>query len=136
MTNATKNKKQNSDKTTNLVPLEAKGLNATARFLKKQGYEILERCWKCKFGEIDFIALDEDVLVFVEVKTHSNEDDGMPEDSVARDKRIRLEKIAIKYLSKHDYSDIAVRFDMVRILVINPERAFLRHHINAFAIGE
>lgn len=136
MITATTDKTQGTDDTTTTVTLDTKGLKAAARFLERQGYDIIERDWKCKFGTMDLIVSNEDELVFVEVKTRSNKDHGLPEDAITDDKRAVYEKIAIAYLATVDVSDVAVRFDVVSILVVSEDRAFLRHHVNALAIGE
>lgn len=116
--------------------LGEKGEKAAARFLERQGFEILEQNWKCKHGEADLIVCDENTLIFVEVKTRSNCDKGLPEDAITKNKRVRYEKIAVSYLKASDFTDIAVRFDVVTILVVSADRAFLRHHINAFSVGD
>lgn len=116
--------------------LGERGEEAAARFLEKQGYEILEQNWECRHGEADLIMCDEDTLVFVEVKTRSNCEKGLPEEAITKDKRTRYEKIAVSYLKKSDFRDIAIRFDVVSILVVSADRAFLRHHVNAFGVGD
>lgn len=112
--------------------LGAKGEEAAARFLEHRGYEILERNWKCDAGEVDIIAKDDDWLVFVEVKTRRNTDQGFPNEAVTERKRERFEKIAIAYLAERDYVDLPVRFDIVSLVVIGKDKAMIRHHINAF----
>ncbi|WP_255467424.1 YraN family protein [Raoultibacter phocaeensis] len=116
--------------------LGRRGEEAAARYLERKGFEILERNWECAAGEADIIAFDEDVLVFVEVKTRSNADKGLPEEAVDKKKRERYERIAAAFLATFDTVDIAVRFDVVSILVIGGERALLRHHHNAFSADE
>ena len=123
-------------KTSHNIELGRRGEEAAARFLEKRGFEILERNWTCSAGEADIIARDDDVLVFVEVKTRSNIDKGLPEEAVDRKKRERYERIAASYLAAYDAVDIAVRFDVVSILAIGSDRAFLRHHANAFSLDE
>lgn len=113
-----------------------RGENAAVRFLVRQGYEILERNWTCKAGEADIIALDENTLVFIEVKTRSNSEKGLPEEAVGSKKRKRYEKIAVSYLQHNTLSDVSIRFDVIAILVVSPDRAFLRHHLHAFSAGE
>lgn len=116
--------------------LGRKGEDSAQRFLEKQGYRVLERNWVCSAGEADLIVTDDETLVFVEVKTRTNESRGLPEDAVTRDKRRRYENIAISYLRSCDISEMAIRFDVIAIMVVGGERAFLRHHINAFAVGD
>lgn len=118
------------------VELGRRGEEAAVRFLERRGFEVLERNWTCAAGEADIIAQDEGTLVFVEVKTRSNTDKGLPEEAVDKHKRERYEKIAAAFLQTYETVDIAVRFDVVSILVIGSERAFLRHHVNAFSVGE
>lgn len=115
--------------------LGARGEEAAVQYLMRCGYEILERNWHCKSGEADIIAMDEDTLVFIEVKTRTSEVAGLPEDAVTPEKRHRYECIAIEYLRQADLGTLPVRFDVIAITVLNPERAFLRHHCNAFARG-
>lgn len=103
-----------------------------ACFLSRRGYDILERNWKCKAGEADIIARDDDTLVFVEVKSRRDCDKGMPAEAVTKAKRERYERIAASYLAATDVLDVRVRFDIVSILVIPPDRALVRHNIDAF----
>ncbi len=116
------------------IGLGRRGEDAAQRFLERRGYEVLERNWTCLAGEADIIAEDDDALVFVEVKTRSNCDKGLPEEAVDARKRSRYEKIAAYYLKDHEFTDKAVRFDVISILVVAPERAFLRHHRDAFTM--
>lgn len=116
--------------------LGRRGEDAAALYLVRRGYDILERNWTCFAGEADIVARDGEALVFVEVKTRSNVEKGFPAEAVDAPKRERYEKIALAYLSEEAYSDIPVRFDVVSIVVLAPDRAFIRHHINAFsAVG-
>ena len=103
-----------------------------ARFLEQRGYEIIERNWTCAFGEADIIARDDDCLVFVEVKTRRGIKAGLPEDAVTREKRRRYEGIALSYLNEYQDSSCNVRFDVIAMALIGGNRAFLRHHANAF----
>lgn len=113
--------------------LGRKGEDAAARFLFRRGYDIIERNWKCRFGEADIIARDGDSLVFIEVKTRTGIENGFPSDAVDAKKRDRYERIALAYLSDRDEVDIPVRFDVVAIVAISEGRAVIRHHIAAFS---
>ena len=121
-------------KKTHNKELGARGERAAQRFLERRGYQIVERNWTCEAGEADLIALDDDCLVFVEVKTRMDEDRGLPEEAVGAEKRKRYERIAASYLKTTSYEDIQVRFDVIGILVLGPNRALIRHHLNAFGI--
>ena len=113
--------------------LGRRGEDAAARFLDRRGYEIVERNWTCAAGEADIIARDGDSVVFVEVKTRSSCDYGMPAEAVDEAKRDRYERIAALFLQGFHVVDVPVRFDIVSIVAISPDRAMIRHHINAFS---
>lgn len=86
-------------------------------YLKLQGYEILERNFYARTGEIDIIAKDGDVLVFVEVKYRKNENKGFPGEAVDKRKQQRIQKTAVWYMkTKHQSFDQPIRFDVVEIL--------------------
>jgi putative endonuclease len=113
--------------------LGARGEEAAAYFLVRRGYDIVARNWTCFAGEADIIARDGEALVFVEVKTRSNYTKGMPGEAVGKEKRKRYEKIAAAFLAQYDVVDIPLRFDVISIIAVAPDRAMIRHHINAFA---
>ncbi|MGI6536247.1 MAG: YraN family protein [Eggerthellaceae bacterium] len=113
--------------------LGRRGEQAAARFLERRGMEILERNWVCSAGEADIIAHDGEAIHFVEVKTRSNIAHGFPSEAVTPEKRSRYERIAAIYLSRSEYVDVSVLFDIISIVVTGPNRAFLRFHRNAFA---
>ena len=120
------------------IELGQLGERVAGTFLLRRGYELVERNWRCRYGEADLIAIDGEDLVVVEVKTRSGHREGFPEDAVTPQKRHRYEQIAACYLAdKRLEGSFNVRFDVVAILVLGPHRAFLRHHRNAFyAAGE
>lgn len=115
-----------------LHELGKRGEEAAACFLQRREYEILDRNWKCIAGEADIVALQDDTLCFIEVKTRKDAQKGFPSEAVDTRKRSRYERIAACYLKDHDYADVRVRFDIIAILVLGEDRAFLRHHLNAF----
>lgn len=112
--------------------LGKRGEEAAACFLERREYEILDRNWKCIAGGADIVALQDDTLCFIEVKTRKDAQKGFPSEAVDTRKRSRYERIAACYLKDHDYADVRVRFDIIAILVLGEDRAFLRHHLNAF----
>ncbi len=111
------------------------GEEAATRFLIRHGYEIVERNWKCRAGEADIIVRDGETVVFVEVKTRSSLDRGMPAEAVDARKRSHYERIAAYFLKDYDAVDVPVRFDIISIVVIGPDRAMIRHHIDAFGVA-
>lgn len=93
-----------------------RGEEAAARLLKKEGYRILERNYRCRFGEIDIVARDGPTIAFVEVKTRRSADFGAPAAAVGRGKQLHMERACLNYLSERGLTDHPVRFDVVSIL--------------------
>ncbi len=114
--------------------LEERGLEAAARFLVRRGYDVIERDWECSAGKIDIIARDEDTLIFVEVKTRKDNEQGFPTEKASEKKRTKYEKIALAFLHDFEEVDLMVRFDMISIVVVSPDRALIRHHQNALGV--
>lgn len=87
-----------------------------AVFLEKQGYQILERNFRCPAGEIDLIAKEGEYLCFVEVKYRSERETGTPEEAVDAKKQKRISRAALYYLMKQGLGDTTpCRFDVVGI---------------------
>jgi len=84
-----------------------------ASFLKKRKYRILEANYRCRYGEIDLIALDGETLVFVEVRARTTERFGSPEESVDRRKQRRISMSALNYIAQRGLGEMAARFDVV-----------------------
>lgn len=84
-----------------------------AQMLAAKGYRILARNFRCRRGEIDLVALDHDILVFVEVRCRTNRLDSAVE-SISVHKMRRLVMAARAYLAAHP-SNAVCRFDVVCI---------------------
>lgn len=112
------------------------GEDMACYYLSDKGITILERNWKCSRGEADIIAEEEGTLVFIEVKTRSEDYPGLPEYAVTKQKRARYENVAISYLSKNERPSGRVRFDVIAIRMTGENQCMLRHHRDAFASGE
>ncbi len=95
--------------------LGEKGEDAACRFLKTRGYQIVARNWRARVGEIDIIARDGDVLVFVEVKARSGDGFGGPEAAVHPGKQRRLIRTAMAFMASTQ-CDLPMRFDVVAML--------------------
>lgn len=88
-----------------------------AEFLRKNGYNIIERNYYCRSGEIDIIAKEQKYLVFVEVKYRSSLQNGYPEEAVHFRKQRSIIRAARFYMLSHSISeDTPCRFDVVVIL--------------------
>jgi putative endonuclease len=84
--------------------------------LEKRGYVIVDRRFRTRCGEIDIVARDAGVLVFVEVKARSGSHFGTPFESVTWKKRQRLSQMAASYLFLKRLAAEPCRFDVVSIL--------------------
>lgn len=86
-----------------------KGEEEAQKELERQGYRVLIRNYRCRTGEIDIIAEKDGVLVFVEVKTRTSLDFGLPQESVNFKKQARIRKVAQVFLAetKQFYRDIS-----------------------------
>lgn len=91
------------------------GENTAAEFLKKQGFKILEKNYKCRFGEIDIIAKDGKTISFVEVKTITAGKTETPYDTINARKQEHISKSASFYLHTKELEDFTYRFDVVAI---------------------
>ena len=91
------------------------GEDIAAGILKERGYIILERNFRCRYGEIDVIARIEDTVIFVEVKTRRNRRCGFPEESVDYRKQKKLRLLAEYYLAKNRNLPRILRFDVYAI---------------------
>lgn len=91
------------------------GEDFAAKFLAEKGYEIVERQWKCVYGEIDLVCKQKDEFVFVEVKSRNDDTYGFPEDAVTEIKRRHLAACADEYLIQHHEGDVPWRVDVIAI---------------------
>src|SRR3989338_829027 len=107
-----------------------------AHFLQHKGFEILDRNFNTRFGEIDIIALDtrnDESTVFVEVKFRGKGSYLLPEETLAVKKQQRLKIAAAIYMNRFGLADSAVRFD---VICVSRDKWFMpanvRHIIDAF----
>jgi putative endonuclease len=85
------------------------------QLLVEAGYRIVERNYRCKAGELDIVARDGDVLVFVEVRSRSDDDHGSAFETVRRPKQHRVIRVARHYLEAFAPQFEECRFDVVAI---------------------
>jgi putative endonuclease len=110
------------------------GESLAASFLVDKGYQLLERNWRYKRAEIDLIAMDGPILVFVEVKTRANTFFGRPEEFIDHKKKRLLFDAAAAYMRQvgHEWE---IRFDIVGIIGVEGSHATLEHFVDAFYPG-
>ena len=93
-----------------------KGERIACRFLMKQGFDILSRRYRNRSGELDIIAYEGNILVFIEVKTRSSAKFGEPWEFVDWQKQQTLRRTAEDFIANYDLGQFAYRFDIVSIL--------------------
>ena len=99
------------------MALGARGEDVAVEFLVDAGLEIIERNWRCRYGELDVVATSGDRIVFVEVKTRSGVGYGSPAESVTFAKQRRIRVLAMHWLTDSGRSWSRVRFDVVAVLI-------------------
>jgi putative endonuclease len=93
-----------------------RGERIACRYLLRQGFDILARRYRNRSGELDIVALEREVLVFVEVKTRSSRQFGEPWEFVDWQKQQILRRTAEQFIADHDLGQYAYRFDIVSVL--------------------
>jgi putative endonuclease len=96
--------------------LGKRGEDLACAELEKRGYVILDRRFRTRCGELDIVARDAGVLVFVEVKARAGGSFGTPFEAVTWQKRQRLGQMAIAYLCHKRLAGVACRFDVVSVV--------------------
>ena len=102
------------------------------KFLKRLGYRILKKNYRCQTGEIDLVAVDGDTLVFVEVKTRRNDDAAFPEAAVNSHKRRQITRAAKTFIAQNHAQHFPARFDILAIVVPEKGKPQVEHFIDAF----
>ncbi len=105
----------------NKTALGRLGEELAAKFLKKLGYKIIEKNFRIRGGEIDVIALDGNILVYVEVKTRTSHRFGLPEESVTPAKINFLIRAAKFYRANRSNLPVQERIDVVTVDFTNSD---------------
>ena len=107
--------------------LGARGEEIAAAHLTAQGLAIAARNYRTRHGEIDLVARDGEMVVFVEVKTRRGAAYGTPEESVTARKRGRLARTAMAYLQEHGLEGRPWRLDVIAITLSQNGPATINH---------
>ncbi len=101
-------------------------------YLVNKGYVILDLNYRNKIGEIDIIAFDKkkQILAFVEVKTRTNLEYGLPCESVNKSKQKKIINCSSIYMSQRQYSNYQPRYDIMEVYLLENRR--INHIENAF----
>lgn len=110
------------------------GEDLAADYLTGAGLELLARNWRYKRAEIDLIARENGILVFIEVKAKNSVDFGRPEEMVNRRKQRLLIDAAMAYMRSVGY-EWEIRFDIIAILGEPDKLKEIVHYRDAFFPG-
>lgn len=91
------------------------GEKIASEYLLENNYNIIDRNFRCKQGEIDIIAKDREELVFIEVKTRTNKKYGNPIDAVTNLKKKHIIKAIEYYLYLNKLDNIFLRIDVIEV---------------------
>jgi putative endonuclease len=127
---------EQKDMTLERKKMGAAGEAAAARFLRRNGYKIVARNWRCAAGEIDIVARRRALLVFVEVKTRVTDEYADPMQNVNFSKKKHIIATAKAFLRDKKLTGEEYRFDVVSVVWGSgrrPEK--IEHHEGAFSEG-
>lgn len=102
------------------------GEDIAVEYLKNIGYNVIERNFECRQGEIDIIALDKDEIVFIEVKTRRNKKYGLASEAVNDTKKKHLLKAVEYYLYSRNLQDDFIRLDVIEIY-LSKDKVYINH---------
>ena len=108
----------------NHIELGRYGEDLATHYLKSQGYDVLERNIRYRFGEVDIIAKKENILIVVEVKTRRTQTYGMPCEAVHWKKK---QHVISMFLATCDIEYEAIRFDVIEVYIPQVGEPELRH---------
>jgi putative endonuclease len=113
------------------IPLGRRGERAAEKYLRRSGYRIVARNFRAAGAEIDLVAMDDETLVFVEVKTRRSRDAGAPEEAVDERKQAQIRRAAEMFATRYRAEDVTMRFDIVAVDA-SGKRLKIEHLRNAF----
>jgi len=114
--------------------LGKEGERVAEQYLKRKGYKLVERNYRCAAGEVDLIVLDRRVIVFVEVKTRTGHGFGTPLEAIQPRKQRKMMQAAQFFLSQKKLHQRDARFDVVGISWPGRE-PIIEHVENAFELS-
>jgi putative endonuclease len=96
--------------------LGTSGEDLAAQWYTAHGYEVLERNWRCRHGELDLVLRNGRQVVFCEVKNRTTDAFGTPAEAITREKKQRVRFLAARWLEDAKPRPAEIRFDVVAIL--------------------
>ena len=107
--------------------LGKRGEDIACAYLVSRGYEVIERNWRCRAGEIDIVARQESSLVVVEVKARSSCSAGHPFEAITAAKFARLRALAGYWCAAQNETFATVRIDVIAVLISGVRPATVEH---------
>ncbi len=101
-------------------------------FLVSKGYSILECNYRNKIGEVDIIAMDKNILVFIEVKSRTSTSYGYAFEAVDLKKQRKIINTSLVYIKFKNYKDIQLRYDIIEVYFQKDIK--INHLVNAFCL--
>lgn len=101
-----------------------------AKYLLEKDYYILSQNYHSRFGEIDIIASDGKQIVFVEVKTRTQNQFGSPLEAITRGKIAKMVKTSQFYLTQRNMHGQSIRYDAIEIIFRGDEKPIINHLLN------
>ena len=102
-------------------------------FLKKQGYYVLSRNFRTKYGEIDIICKKNDLIIFIEIKSRYNYNHGSPIEAITYSKQMQIIKLCKFYIYTNNLIKYNVRFDVIEVFFnIDNNLHSINHITDAF----
>lgn len=109
-----------------------KGEEVARAFLQSRGYKLEAVNYRTPAGEIDIVARDKAIMVFVEVKTRKSQTFGLPYEAVNLHKQKKIRQVAMQYLAEKAVKCRGIRFDVISILISSADNYQIDHLENAF----
>ena len=109
------------------------GQHAAEKLLQNKGYQIRDKNYRIKSGEIDIIAQVGNTIIFVEVKYRRGLRFGYPREAVGHAKQQKILRTALYYISRHGFEHHDFRFDVIEVLEDNGQTT-INHIENAFDV--
>ena len=116
------------------IVIGQKGEALAVAYLESKGYTILETNWRFKRAEVDIIAKDHNILVFIEVKTRSTDFFGQPEEAITEKKQKIIADASSVYM-EHINHNWEIRFDYISIIYEDSDNFRVKHFPDAFFPG-
>ncbi len=102
------------------LPLGTLAEDYACKQLQQKGYRLISRNYRCRYGEIDIIAVDKETLVFVEVKARSGFRYGTPLEAVSLKKIVKISQVGEHFaINSQQLLPQAHRIDVAAIMLVN-----------------